>query len=213
MRKLAQASLLGAVVLLAGLQLDRLPGAATYGAPPADAAGEPGAAAKLERSGPPTVSPGHLRAFLRSQRIPHQHLDLRELAERVNQAAARNDLEPAMVMAVIRVESTFRPAAISDKGALGLMQILPGTAQELAAELGLPWEGEHRLLDPDLNIELGAYYLRKLLNRFDGDREAALEAYFQGPTRLARMRARDRSVPLRYARRVIPYWDDPTWTR
>ena len=209
MRKLAQGALLGAVVLLAGLHLDHgfVPSRGDGGEVSLEAGVVPADwTASAESS---VVTTGHVRAFLQRNRIPFRHLDLRTLVDRVNQASARHRLEPAMVLAVIQVESTFRPDAISHKGAVGLMQILPRTGEELAAEMGVPWEGEYQLLEPDLNIELGAYYLRKLLDRFDGDRTSALEAYFQGPNRLvAWRRDRDRTIPYLYARRVLPYWEE-----
>jgi len=210
MARMVQGAVLGAIVLLAALHLDG-------GAPPSPQPDQDVTRGRVEAEPSvvpaalrpaSTVTAGDFRAFLNRNRIPHQHLDLQDFVERINQAAARNQVEPAMVLAVIRVESTFQPDAISHKGALGLMQILPGTGQALAEEIGLAWEGDHQLLEPDMNIELGAYYLRKLLDRFDGDRESALEAYFQGPTRLATRRGIDSAQTYHYAHRVLPYWDD-----
>lgn len=150
---------------------------------------------------PGRLTPHGLREYLRRSRIPASHLDVSRLAERINLAAEHNGLDPGLLLAVIRVESTFRPDAISERGAVGLMQLLPQTAAELAHELGRPWEGGHALLDPDLNIDLGARYLRKLLDRFDGQRDAALQAYYQGPTRLE---AEGASASFAYARIVGP---------
>ena len=202
MLRFTQCALLGAVALLAGLHLDRLDVSSARGEAP-DSTVE-----AAVRPAPARMTTSEVRAFLTRQRVPHGHLDLRILTQRVNDAAARHQLDPAMVLAVIRVESMFRPAAISHKGALGLMQILPGTGEELAMEIGFPWEGEHVLLEPDLNIELGAFYLRKMLDRFGGDREAALEAYNVGPARLARRRAAEPEAPFNYASLVLPYWQD-----
>jgi soluble lytic murein transglycosylase len=144
-----------------------------------------------------------LESYLDRQGIPHAGLDLTLLADRIHRAAARNGVEPSLVMAVIRTESTFQPNAVSRKGALGLMQLLPGTAKAVAQEMGFEWEGSHQLLEPDVNIELGTYYLRKLLDRFHGDLDLALEAYYRGPTRLARLSAGGRRPPRSYARRVL----------
>ena len=196
MRKLAQAALLGALALTARLQLED----------PQTTAVLPGAAGTVDVARVPSPAPvqeAALRSYLERKHIPHARLDLARLVDRINRAAERNDLEPHLVLAVIRTESTFQPDAVSPKGAIGLMQLLPSTAEALAAELGLEWEGEHQLLEPDLNIELGTYYLRQLADHYRGDMDLALEAYNRGPTRLARLRAGGGPGPRNYAQRVL----------
>src|SRR3954470_14597501 len=90
----------------------------------------------------------------------------------------RNGLDPMLVAAIIKVESRFDPFAVSHVGALGLMQLMPPTAQELAsAKLN-----KRHLFDPVLNIELGTAYVAQLLRRFDGDLNKALIAYNAGPS-------------------------------
>lgn len=94
--------------------------------------------------------------------------------------AARNRLNPYLVAAVIRVESGFRPEVTSGRGAVGLMQILPGTARWINGQMGQP-AGPLRLTDPDTSIRLGSWYLGYLLTRFHGRLIAALAAYNGGP--------------------------------
>ncbi len=87
-------------------------------------------------------------------------------------AATRHGLDPALVLALIEAESGHDPAAVSPKGAVGLMQILP----ETAALMGLP-----EAADPADNLEAGCRYLAGLLASFGGDVELALAAYNAGP--------------------------------
>lgn len=87
------------------------------------------------------------------------------------QAANRNQVDPALVKAIIMAESSYNPRAISNKGAKGLMQLMPGTAKELGVE---------NSFDPELNINAGVRYFKQLLNQFDGDMKLALAAYNAG---------------------------------
>lgn len=93
-------------------------------------------------------------------------------------------VDPALVLAVIAVESRGDPEAVSSAGARGLMQLLPPTAREMAAWLGdAPPEGDD-LFDPAVNVRLGTAYLREQLDTF-GEKEAlALAAYHAGPRRV-----------------------------
>ncbi len=121
----------------------------------------------------------------------------------VERHARRFHVDPLMVLAVIQVESQFDPTAVSDQGAIGLMQLQSATARDLAMDLGVEWTGDELLFDPELNVELGCAYLRRLMDRF-GDQDAALAAYCSGPTLVeARLDANGR-IPLAYSDRV---WD------
>lgn len=94
---------------------------------------------------------------------------------------ARNyDLDPALLAAVVYVESRFDPGARSDAGAVGLMQLLPDTAKGIALRTGGGGFAVADLLDPEINVRYGSWYLRHLRQRY-GDMRLALAAYHAGP--------------------------------
>ncbi|MEQ8356753.1 MAG: lytic transglycosylase domain-containing protein [Kiloniellaceae bacterium] len=131
-------------------------------------------------------------------------LDRQDIAVRTAKSARRNDHdlqpllyprralpvgpapEPALVLALMRQESEFYSQARSPVGALGLMQLMPATAQHSAKRLGLPFSRDRLTSDPDYNARLGQAYLSELLEQFDGSYILALAAYNAGPSRAQR---------------------------
>jgi soluble lytic murein transglycosylase-like protein len=107
--------------------------------------------------------------------------------------AAHHDLNPDLIRAVIRVESGWNPRAVSRKGAMGLMQLMPATAAEY---------GVADPFDPDENIRAGVAYLRRLIDRFDGKTELALAAYNAGP-----------GAVEKYHRTVPPYRETQSYVK
>lgn len=89
----------------------------------------------------------------------------------IYQEAKKNDLPPELVAAVVHTESKFVPTARSNRGAVGLMQLVPKTGR---------WLGAKNLNDPAQNIQAGAKYLRYLTDRFSGDQQKAIAAYNAG---------------------------------
>jgi len=118
----------------------------------------------------------------------------RELYEPlVQEHATRQSLRPELVRAVIQVESGYNPRALSPKGAMGLMQLMPATAQSLGVRN--PW-------DPAQNIRGGTDYLRRLIDQYEGNEELALAAYNAGSGAVAR-----------YGGRIPPYRETRDYVR
>ncbi|MCX7982236.1 MAG: lytic transglycosylase domain-containing protein [Syntrophales bacterium] len=115
----------------------------------------------------------------------------------VAEAARENRLAPSLIRAVIQVESGWNPRAVSPKGAMGLMQLMPETARML---------GVKNPFDVRENVLAGTRYLKSLIDRYDGNIELALAAYNWGPGNLERA---TRSMPqetVQYVAKVKKYW-------
>jgi soluble lytic murein transglycosylase-like protein len=132
------------------------------------------------------------------------HITSPELAETVTQAvedaSAEFDLNPWLLVSLIRIESYGIPTAVSNVGALGLTQIMPVTGKEIAGDLHI---AEYDLFDPATNVRMGAYYLGQLLERFEGNERAALAAYNYGPTAVSRMLRNGEPIPKVYAGKIL----------
>jgi soluble lytic murein transglycosylase len=89
--------------------------------------------------------------------------------------------DAALTNLIIQAESSGDPTAVSPKGARGLMQLMPDTAKEMAAELGIPYSEERLTADPNYNMALGNAYLNKMVGRYGGDKTLAIAAYNAGP--------------------------------
>lgn len=99
--------------------------------------------------------------------------------ELVEKYSERYDLDPFLVLAVIKVESSFRHNAVSHKNARGLMQITEGTGKWGADKIGLKEYTAEKLFEPEANIHIGCWYLSSLYNQF-GDTDLVLAAYNAG---------------------------------
>ena len=108
-------------------------------------------------------------------------------------AAQKENLDPALIAAVIEIESAFDPRAVSWAGAQGLMQLMPQTARML---------GCHDSFDPEANIMGGSRYLRQMLTRFQGDVKLSLAAYNCGPERV-KDRVPEIKETKRYVKKVL----------
>lgn len=106
----------------------------------------------------------------------------------ITEQARRFNLEPKLVESVILTESSGKTNLVSPKGAMGLMQLMPATAAQLCQKLQLEPFSSERLLNPEINIILGCYYLSRLCQKFPEELPLALAAYNTGPARVERWR-------------------------
>lgn len=125
------------------------------------------------------------------------------LAPLIERVARDNQLRPALVHAVVRAESAYRSDAVSSKGAVGLMQLMPATAERYGV-------GDRR--DPAQNLQGGSAYLRDLIKMFDNDLQLALAAYNAGENAVIRY---GNSIPpypetQNYVRKVIRFYQTAT---
>ncbi len=101
-------------------------------------------------------------------------------------AGWENDVDPLLMLSIMRAESLYKHDAVSHAGALGLVQVMPATGAKVAALMGDPAFRVETLLEPDQNIRLGTFYLGKLLERFDGQFPLAVGSYNGGPHNIGR---------------------------
>ena len=112
----------------------------------------------------------------------------------IEQAAARHNVDPNLVRAVVKVESNFNPNAVSRKGAMGLMQLMPSTARQLKVQ---------NPFDPEQNVDAGVRHLKQLLESYGGDIKLTLAAYNAGAGAVARSSGVPRYAETQnYVRRI-----------
>ena len=121
---------------------------------------------------------------------------------------ARNyRLEPALLAAVIYAESKFHADAVSASGAVGLMQLLPSTAEGIALHTGGSNFQKSDLYNPEINVRYGAWYLRHLLDKY-GDEQEALAAYNAGQNNVDRWLAAGSGIAFKETRAYVDRVED-----
>ncbi|MGQ0794362.1 MAG: lytic transglycosylase domain-containing protein [Deltaproteobacteria bacterium] len=160
--------------------------------------------------------------YYRSARIEKVDIDREEISKLIQSSAPRlgsrkvndlarliheecskyDDIDPLLVLAIIQVESNFLSRAVSPKGAIGLMQVMPETKDYLIRKLDFDKDAfGYSLFDPEFNVLVGISYLGLLIERF-GDIEMSLMAYNYGPNRTAEIMKYRSDFPS-YVRRVL----------
>ena len=126
--------------------------------------------------------------------ILSQHPSLKKYENLLNQAAQEFALDPALLKAIMAAESGFNPQAVSDKGAVGLMQVIPATAERYGVAGDRQRTIQQKLTDPRINIRLAARYLRDLNKMFPDQQHLVLAAYNAGE-----------GAVYKYRRQIPPY--------
>jgi len=149
-----------------------------------------------------TVISFSLPAFASSNKT----LSKAELKALADEAAIHHNLDPVLFRALVHHESTWRPRIISNRGAMGLTQLLPRTAK------GICNLNRNDLLDPKKNLDCGAKYFASLIKRFDSV-ELGLCAYNAGPSITAKLgRCPNYKVTKKYAQSIQTAWSHAVWS-
>lgn len=137
------------------------------------------------------------------QHVRHYSPDqIQKISHLISQNCKRYRFEPGLILSIIRVESGFRPDAISPAGAIGLMQIMPDTGEWLADRMGIEYNDEDILFDPAVNLRMGVHYLSYLRAMFNGDMKKVLVAYNRGPARVDEEMSQGTGLILGYYHKV-----------
>lgn len=127
-------------------------------------------------------------------------LDYEQLSKEIKKASKKYDVDPILVLSVITVESSFNKHAVSPKGAVGLMQLMPSTAKALCDEKGF---SNCSFNEVETNILLGTYYLSKLSAKYNNNVKHYLTAYNYGPYHVDRVIKEKSQVPASYYYKVM----------
>lgn len=140
----------------------------------------------------------HQRGFSRGE--------ITRLVSVIDGESRRFGIDPLLILAVILTESEFKRFEVSEKGAVGLMQIRPFVGRDLALRRGITWNEQVGLFDPELNVKLGTTYLFELILKFN-DLAYALAAYAHGETQMQKQLQLGRPAPRSYSRRVLSRYE------
>lgn len=147
-----------------------------------------------------------------------------EYEETIKAYSVKYDVDPYLVLSIIQVETRFNEKKISKKGAVGLMQIMPETAEWLVEQGGFPLDHVKRVHEPEINIELGSMYLSSIYHQFSKNNLVTIAAYNAGPGNVNKwIKSGDWDGSLKnlnripygetrhYIQRVLFYYDKYKW--
>jgi soluble lytic murein transglycosylase-like protein len=146
--------------------------------------------------------------YLEGRRSGLSEAEIAQVATAIVREARIQGIDPNLVMAVIHIESRGNTFALSPVGAMGMMQIMPPTGEELAEKLDIPWRGAQTLFDPLVNVRMGIAYLKQLEGRY-ANTATALAAYNWGPGRIDSKIRRGVALPVSYSGSVLATYRAP----
>lgn len=132
--------------------------------------------------------------------------DLITIAEIVYKESSKKRVDYRLVLAMMKIESNFRQDAVSRKGARGLLQVKPSLAKYIAQDVGIDWEGETTLHEPENNIKIGVHFFSQLVEDFESV-NMALHAYHVGPTKLRAIVADKKKPQKRFLNLVLDEYE------
>ena len=166
----------------------------------------PGSEAKCEEIKSDESAIQQVVQHLQDKRVTLGDEDLQVVAETICSESQYNKVDYRLILAIIEVESNYRHDAISRRGARGLMQLIPSTAQEVAQKNDMSYSGSSDLFNPVKNIQIGVYFLSKQIDDFKSIRKA-LYAYNVGPNRakrkIAKLQIKNKEPHSQYTKRVM----------
>lgn len=140
--------------------------------------------------------------------IKDKSYDLYELSEYILDESESNGLDPLFVLAIIQTESSYVNSSVSPKGAMGLMQLLPFVARNIAREKDIKWTSNYVLYNPFLNIKMGIYFYKQLEEQFNFNKFIALAAYNQGPSKIRQLMKEGSHIPRMYSLKVLKTYNN-----
>ncbi|WP_022849844.1 lytic transglycosylase domain-containing protein [Limisalsivibrio acetivorans] len=144
-----------------------------------------------------------IHAILSNFPVNYSKIGLMDFAYLIASEAEKHDIDPYLILALIKTESSFNKRVISHKGAVGLMQLLPGTAFYISNKTeGLTLNKAKELFDPEMNVKLGVSYFSYLINKYNNVKYAII-AYNFGPGNMTRRLRSGSPLPSFYYNKVM----------
>lgn len=140
--------------------------------------------------------------------LPEKHKkSANRIVKSIIKESKDRSIDPIFVASIIQTESTFNPEARGLAGEVGLMQVMPSTAKEIAERLKIRWRGPKTLLDPVNNIRIGTAYISQLRGFFDKKPNRYISAYNIGPGKILKIE-NVKDVPKFYSSKVLKFYED-----